>query len=192
MTVRASVPGIRWAFGVVCEATRSSLGSSLTRGIELSLDLPILTAGATTVRAHTATSYYDATYRKGSVVVSGQNRSIVGNRVESVPKWISRTGLSASGARTTGTVLLSYTSRSFADPANTVTPSANGAVGEVPSYAVVDVNASHRFADWLRVRAGVGNVLDRSYFTKRPAFYPGPGVWPSDGRSLQLSVEVRR
>ena len=171
---------------------KTNVGSSLTKGVELSIELPVITLGSAGIRAHTATSYFDAEYRRGSVAVSGQNQSIVGNRVESVPKWISRTGLTASGANSSGTVLLSYTSSSFADPANTVTPSANGAVGEVPSHAVIDVNASHRFTDWIRARIGVGNVFDRSYFTKRPAFYPGPGVWPSDGRSFQLSVELRR
>ena len=171
---------------------KTNVGSSLTTGLELSLDMPVVTVGSTTLRAHTATSWFDAEYRKGSVVVSGQNRSIVGNRVESVPEWISRTGVTAAGFNTSGTILVSYTSSSFADPANTVTPSANGAVGLVPSHTVVDINASHRFTDWLRVRAGIGNVFDRSYYTKRPAFYPGPGVWPSDGRAVQLSVEVRR
>ncbi len=43
--------------------------------------------------------------------------------------------------------------------------------------------------DWLRIQAGVNNLLDRQYFTKRPEFYPEPGVWPSDGRAGQLSVE---
>lgn len=171
---------------------KTNVGSSLTRGIELSLELPLMTVGQTSLRAHTATSYFDATYRKGSVVVSGQNRSIVGNRVESVPEWISRTGLTAAAANTSGTILVSYTSSAFADPANTKTASANGAVGLVPAHTVMDVNASHRFTDWLRVRAGIGNLIDKSYFTKRPTFYPGPGVWPSDGRSVQLSVELRR
>lgn len=77
-------------------------------------------------------------------------------------------------------------------PLNTEAPTPNGARGLVPAYTVVDVNASTEVTNWLRVRAGVSNLLDRSYFTKRPAFYPGPGVWPSDGRSLQLSLEVRR
>lgn len=171
---------------------KTNVGSSLTKGLELSMELPLLTVGAATVRAYTATSWFDAKYRKGTVVVSGQNRSIVGNRVETVPEWISRTGLTASGGNTSATILVSYTSSSFADPANTETPSANGAVGRVPSNTLLDVSASHRFAGWLRVRAGVSNALDRSYFTKRPSFYPGPGVWPSDGRSVQLSVSLRR
>jgi hypothetical protein len=48
------------------------------------MELPVIALGSATARAHTATSWFDARYKKGSVVVSGQNRSIVGNRVESV------------------------------------------------------------------------------------------------------------
>ena len=36
----------------------------------------------------------------------------------------------------------------------------------------------------------VNNILDKQYFTKRPLFYPGPGVWSSDGRSIVISLGV--
>jgi Fe(3+) dicitrate transport protein len=42
----------------------------------------------------------------------------------------------------------------------------------------------------MRVRAAVNNLFDLQYFTKRPQFYPGPGIWPSDGRALQLTAEL--
>jgi Fe(3+) dicitrate transport protein len=34
----------------------------------------------------------------------------------------------------------------------------------------------------------INNVTNKQYFTKRPSFYPGPGIWSSDGRSLVVSV----
>jgi Fe(3+) dicitrate transport protein len=43
----------------------------------------------------------------------------------------------------------------------------------------------------LILRMSANNLTDQQYFTKRPAFYPGPGVWPSDGRSVVLTVQVR-
>ena len=42
--------------------------------------------------------------------------------------------------------------------------------------------------DNLTIKFNANNVTDRQYFTKRPLFYPGPGVWPSDGRSFNVSV----
>lgn len=75
---------------------------------------------------------------------------------------------------------------------NTVAPAnATGAIGLVPSYALLDLNASFRFSKNLEARVNVSNVTDKQYFTKRPTFYPGPGVWPSEGRSFSTSIIVR-
>jgi Fe(3+) dicitrate transport protein len=46
-------------------------------------------------------------------------------------------------------------------------------------------------ADAVMIRFNLNNVFDRQYFTKRPQFYPGPGVWSSDGRSATVTVAVR-
>src|SRR6202008_1870070 len=168
---------------------RTNVGSTLTRGVEVSLDVPLFSSGHFASRVFTATSYFDATYREGTVAVSGQNRSIVGNRVEAVPRWITRNGLQTSYRRVSLTTQVSHTTESFADAANTRMPTATGSVGLVPSYTIVDVNGSVRVHGRARLRGGVNNVFDAAYFTKRPSFYPGPGVWPSDGRAFQLSLD---
>lgn len=171
---------------------RTNVGSSRTRGVEASLEGLLYQGGGTFLRLHTATSYFDGRYLSGTVVSGGGNVTIAGNRIESVPRWISRSGLALDQQRLSANLLVSYVSDSFADALNTRTPSPNGAVGIVPAYTVVDLNAAIRVRDWLRIRTGINNLLDRQYFTKRPQFYPGPGVWPSDGRTVQLSVELER
>jgi Fe(3+) dicitrate transport protein len=87
---------------------------------------------------------------------------------------------------------VSYTSDTYADPLNTVTPTANGARGLVPAYTLLDINGSVRVADWLRVGGGISNLTNAQYFTKRPTMYPGPGVWPSDGRAARVTIELTR
>lgn len=169
---------------------RTNVGASRTRGVEASVEALLYQGGGAFIRLHTATSYFDGRYVSGTVPSGEGNVEIAGNRIESVPRWINRSGLALDGERLSANLLLSYVSDSFADPRNTRTPSPNGAVGLVPAYTVVDLNAAIRATDWLRIRAGVNNLLDRQYFTKRPEFYPGPGVWPSDGRGGQLSLEV--
>jgi Fe(3+) dicitrate transport protein len=37
----------------------------------------------------------------------------------------------------------------------------------------------------------MNNILDKKYYTKRPAMYPGAGIWTSDGRSLVVSVGIK-
>ena len=171
---------------------RTTVGSSRTRGVEASFEALLLQIGGVSLRAHTATSYFDGRYLSGTVASGGENVDITGNRIESVPEWISRSGLAIDGERFSTNLLVSYVSDSFADPLNTVAPPPNGAVGVVPAYTVVDLNAALQASEWLRLRVGVNNLFDEQYFTKRPEFYPGPGVWPSDGRGMQFSLELQR
>src|SRR5690606_17827440 len=148
-------------------------------GVEASLEAWLVQRTGFALWAHTATSYFTGRYLNGTVVSGGTNVDITGNDLESVPEWISRTGLSLEAGRFSTNLLVSHTTSSFADPLNTLEPSPNGAVGLVPAYTLLDVNGSVGVTEWMRLRAGVNNLLDEQYFTKRPEFYPGPGIWPS-------------
>jgi Fe(3+) dicitrate transport protein len=87
--------------------------------------------------------------------------------------------------------LYSYTSETFADALNTRTPNASGAIGLVPSYGILDLNAAWRLSDMIQLKLNINNITNEHYFTKRPLFYPGPGIWPSDGRNMQLSLTIK-
>jgi len=127
--------------------------------------------------------YQNAIFRVGE-----NNIDISGNEVESVPSVISRNGLTLRSSVISLTFLYSYVAESFADPLNTEKPSATGSVGVVPSYGILDINTSISISNSIKVKLNLNNALDKNYFTKRPAFYPGPGVWASDGRSFTCSV----
>jgi Fe(3+) dicitrate transport protein len=74
---------------------------------------------------------------------------------------------------------------------NTEIPSANGAKGVVPSYGVFDFNTSLRIKQNYILKVGLNNLTNEQYFTKRPAGYPGVGVWSSDGRSIVVSFGIK-
>jgi Fe(3+) dicitrate transport protein len=169
---------------------KTNVGSTWTTGVEARIEAPVVTRASFSLNAFSSSAWFHARYRDGTVVSAGKNVNIVGNQVEAVPELITRNGVTARSGRWSGTALVSYTSSSFADPLNTIVPVTNGAVGKVPAYTVVDANTSYTFSH-VRLHAGVSNLFDRSYFTKRPTFYPGPGVWPSDGRTFQLSTTLR-
>ncbi|MFN4145943.1 MAG: TonB-dependent receptor domain-containing protein [Runella sp.] len=167
----------------------TNVGNSITRGIEAYLEYNFWNVRP---NAHfsifTSTSYFEARYTEGSVVVAGENRSIVGNRVEGVPQWISRNGLQYTSPKLSATLQYSYVSDSFSDPINTFTPTPEGARGIVPSYSLWDLNGTWRINRKFHTRFGINNILNHQYFTKRPLIYPGAGVWPSDGRSVVITV----
>lgn len=173
---------------------KTNTGNSLTNGLEIYLEtkpLSIERGSNLNLSLFTATSYFDAFYKKGSMVVNGKTENMEGKRLETVPRWISRNGLHFSKSRFSATMQYSFTDESYSDALNTVKPSANGAKGLVPSYGLWDFNTSFRLNSMFSFRCGVNNIMDKQYFTKRPTGYPGQGVWSSDGRSLTATVTFR-
>lgn len=170
---------------------RTNIGNSRTNGVELFLQYKFPVTNKLYAGLFTSTSYMDARYMSGQVSAGALNKSISGNQVEAVPHWISRNGLDVLYKGFSCTLLYSYTSSSYADALNTVVAPASGARGLVPAYGLWDFNASLRPISYLSIRAGINNIFNKSYFTKRPTFYPGPGIWPSDGRNAYVTLGVK-
>ncbi len=170
---------------------RTNIGDSRTYGLELFVEYGFEIGENIFASVFSSTAYFDAKYLGDSIRINGkENRSIKGKKVESVPEWISRNGVNIKFKGFSASLLYSYTAESFADPLNTIEPSATGAVGLVPAYGLLDFNASYRIRNVV-VRLSMNNMTNAHYFTKRPTFYPGPGIWPSDGRSVVLTVGVK-
>lgn len=170
---------------------RTNTGNTLTTGLEAYIEGILFRSEQSKISLFTSTSYFNGEYRKGNIVFSNQNIDISGNRQESLPQLISRNGISGQHKKISGTLQFSYVSDSFADPANTVTPSENGAVGVVPAYGLWDLHISFIANDYLTIKCGINNITDNQYFTKRPTTYPGGGIWPSDGRSFILTAGIK-
>ena len=167
---------------------RTTIGDSRNTGVEALIETQLLRTSAVLISGFTSTAFNNARYINGRVAAGGENRTVTGNRVESAPRWTSRNGLTARYGTASLTLQYSYVAETFSDALNTPVPSANGAVGPVPAYSLWDLNGTWRIKRGLTMRSSVNNLLNRQYFTKRPTFYPGPGVWPSDGRSAVLTV----
>ena len=88
----------------------------------------------------------------------------------------------------------SYLSEQFTDVQNSLRAAPgdakSGLVGEIPAYGVADMTMSWTHKSMF-VEAGVNNLLNTNYFTRRATGYPGPGIIPSDGRSLFLTIGYR-
>ncbi len=175
---------------------KTNVGDSRTRGIEAYMEakpLQLLNIYPENwnLSFFTSTSYFDAAYLKGSMIVNGENLDITGNRLETVPRWISRNGLQFWAGPFNMILQYSYVDKSFSDALNTKEPTINGAAGIVPAYTLWDANASVRVARRYTLRLSINNLTNEQYFTKRPTGYPGVGVWSSDGRSVVLTFGVK-
>lgn len=109
-------------------------------------------------------------------------------RVEQVPARMLRTGATYQYKELGVSWQYSYTSEQFTDATNTVS-SANAIHGVIPAFGVMDCSIKYQ-KSWLSLNAGINNLLNNNYFTRRAAGYPGPGVIPSDGRNWFVTVGV--
>ena len=170
---------------------RTNIGNSLTYGLEAFGEYGFQLSDAVRCNVFTSTAFFHARYQDAAVRSGNKTIDVSGKKVESVPDVISRNGLTVKYKKLSISGLYSYTAETFADPFNTVEPSATGAVGLVPAYGLLDVNISYHIYANMKLRLSANNITDEQYFTKRPTFYPGPGIWPSDGRSVVLTLSVK-
>ncbi len=170
---------------------RTNIGDSRTMGLEMFVQGDFSLGNKTAVSLFTSSSFMDARYQKMSIRTNESNIQADGNKVEGVPAWISRNGVVLKHSIMSVSILYSFTSESFADALNTIEPSANGATGLVPSYQLLDLNFAVQLTEKLKLQINANNILDAQYFTKRPQFYPGPGIWPSDGRTFSATVLIK-
>jgi Fe(3+) dicitrate transport protein len=133
----------------------------------------------------------DARYTDATFVAGGKNVDVSGNRLESAPVWTSRNGLRFTYKAASVSIQYSYVGQTFSDPMNTIQPVPNGSRGLVPAYGLWDIDFSAQLLPQVRLRFGLNNVMNHQYFTKRPVFYPDPGIWPSDGRNAYLTLSVK-
>jgi Fe(3+) dicitrate transport protein len=115
--------------------------------------------------------------------------SISGNKVELVPNFTARNGVTFRSKAMSVTYQFSYTSEQFTDATNAITTS-NAVGGLVPAYWVMDLSASYTWK-FLKLETGVNNLTDNRYFTRRATGYPGPGIMPADARNFYVSLQVK-
>lgn len=169
---------------------KTNIGNSLTKGIEAFVQGDWLLSSQSLISAFTSTALMDARYTDAVVKSGNNNIDIKGNKVESAPDIISRNGITFRYRRLSISGLYSYTAQTYADALNTYTPTATGAVGLVPAYGLLDISSTIRISRNFEIRVNVNNVTNKKYFTKRPMFYPGPGIWPSEGTGFNTVLTV--
>ena len=179
---------------------RTNLGRSVSKGFESYIEFDPVSAFMSSPKAgnlslFASLAFIDATYRdfKTTTVTNGQITigNLAGNRVENAPAQIHRFGATYAKKGFSITWQLSKVGETYADAANTKIANAAATTGLIPSYQVQDVSASFKFFKNYNLKAGVNNLADEHYFTRRSGGYPGPGILPSDGRIFYISGGIK-
>jgi Fe(3+) dicitrate transport protein len=179
---------------------RTNVGNSVSKGVEALMEFnPVkafshnLKFGSISVFA--SVGYTDARYHDYSITTRTGNQLVTNHytnkKVENAPEWIVRYGLNYFYKGLTATVQWSYVDEAYSDAVNTVTPTANGLNGLIPAYHIGDISVNYKFLERYNVRAGLNNISDAAYFTRRAGGYPGPGLMPADGRNFYISLGLK-
>lgn len=177
---------------------RTNVGNSSSKGLEAFVEFYPLNTFVSNGNAFDGSlfvswGYTDARYGNFTVISKNSSNQLVesnlkNKRVENAPLHILRSGATLSYCWVSLTTQVSSVSGTFADANNTLAPAANGQNGWIPAYQVVDLTAVVTVSKKLSFKAGLNNISDKRYFTRRAGGYPGPGLLPADGRSFFVTV----
>lgn len=165
----------------------TNVGNSTSKGFEGYVELNVLKAlnnkTQNDLLVFASYSYTDARYSGDFKDVNTKDK-----KVENAPANIFRGGVTLGIKSFQFTTQLSCVGETFSDANNTVTPTANAQNGLIPKYTVADITASYKLSAQVNLKAGINNIANETYFTRRSGGYPGPGALPADGRTFFMSV----
>ena len=179
---------------------RTNLGETRNKGIESFMDLNItkmfgIDKPYGNLDVFASLSFIDSRYVDQKVITPSVTdpkllieTNLAGNRVENAPRYIHNFGLSWGNNNFSATVQYKMSGKIFTDSGNTVASSPNAQTGLLDGYEILDFSSEYKFYKKYNLRAGMNNLLNTEYATRRAGGYPGPGILPSEGRSFYVSV----
>jgi Fe(3+) dicitrate transport protein len=163
---------------------RTNIANSVHKGIESYIEFNILKflhpQTAYGLSLFNSFAYVDAKYTSGA---------FKGNRVEAAAKTINRVGVIFNTRQFSSTFQVNSVGDAFGDASNVKT-SDDPIAGYIPSYTVLDLSATYKVRNFA-LKAGVNNLTDKAYFTRRTDEYPGPGIIPATGRSFYAGFSAK-
>lgn len=128
-----------------------------------------------------------------SEYLESEETGVEGNKVEFIPAVNLKTGLQFGYGNFLGSLQYTYLSEQFTDATNAprdINDNQRGIEGSIPAYDIMDLSLSYSYRRW-KLEAGVNNLLDNRYFTRRATGYPGPGIIPAEPRTFYTGLQFK-
>ena len=167
---------------------RTNVGDANIYGFESYVEGDLLALTKPRKEGHSLTAFVNLAIIKSEYIRS-ERSGIVGNEVELVPLANLKTGLTYQYKSFGVSYLYTYVSQQFSDASNAI-ETVTAVEGLIPAYQVMDLSFDYRYR-FLNFEAGINNLLDESYFTRRAAGYPGPGIIPANPRNYYLGIGIK-
>lgn len=168
---------------------RTNIGDAMNLGIEAFGEIDIIglikDSSKHNLNVFLNAAYIDARY------IRSKEPNFVDKKVEYVSPVVIKSGIKWKWSKMTTQIQVSYNSPQFSDATNSVAPSGDAVIGQVPAYTVVDLSSKYQITKQFQAELGVNNLTNQSYYTRRATAYPGPGILPSDGISFYLTLQYK-
>lgn len=166
---------------------RTNVGKAYSTGLELfgeyKLDLKSIKNKSQALSFFANVSLVYARYGENEISAYSNNW------VELVPPVTAKTGIRYQFGSWRFSYLCSFVAKQFSEATN-ASFDPDAIAGIIPAYYVMDYNMHYELNKKINFKAGVNNLTNNHYFTRRATGYPGPGIIPSDGISFYFTVGV--
>ncbi len=187
------------AYNVNNAPFKTNIGDVVSKGLEAYVEWsffnPFFKNSATSelLSVYVSGTIQDARYVtwNNPALAQDPSTSIQGKKVEYAPSQIFRAGLNYDYKGFSFSYQYSYTGSVYTDAANTVLSNATATVGQLNAYDIHDVSVSYKFNKNYQLKIGANNLFNEIYATRRSGGYPGPGLLPSQGRSLYGTMIIK-
>ncbi len=171
---------------------RTNIGSAVIYGFESLINVNLLNLINIKNKKYSATIFSNLSVINSEYTQSDK-AGVKGNKVEFIPDVNLKTGIQFGYKDFLLSIQYSYLTRQFTDATNSTSGTGSlreGIIGPVPAYKIVDLSASYTYKI-LKLEAGINNLLNETYFTRRATGYPGPGIIPSAPRNWYATLQIK-
>ena len=187
------------AYNVNNAPFKTNIGDVVSKGIEAYVEWSFFNpffkndAASELLSVYVSGTIQDATYVSWNnpQIAQDPTLSIQGKKVEYAPSQLLRVGVNYEYKGFSFNYQYSYTGSVFTDAANTVLANATATVGQLSAYDIHDASVSYKFNKNYQVKFGANNLFNEIYATRRSGGYPGPGLLPSQGRSIYGTMIIK-
>lgn len=177
---------------------KTNIGSSVSKGIESFVELDVLRiftkkSKVGNLKLYANVAFIDARYIRWDdpAALLDPSKDFTDNFVENAPRNINRFGVNYKYNRFSLNFQLNQVGSVYTDALNTELPNAKATIGKISGYQVMDISGTYLINGKYNVKAGINNLTDERYATRRAGGYPGPGLLPANGRTFYFSIGVR-
>jgi Fe(3+) dicitrate transport protein len=177
---------------------RTNIGASVSKGIESFIELDVMRiftekSKIGNLKLYANVAFIDARYTRWDdpAGIVDKNRDFTGNLAENAPRSINRFGVSYKYNRVSLNFQLNQVGSVYTDALNSELPNAKATIGKISGYQVMDISGTYLINGKYNVKAGINNLTDERYATRRAGGYPGPGLLPANGRTFYFSIGVK-